>query len=338
MVAVKQFGEIDGKRVDQFTLTSPEGVEVDILNWGVTVRDWRVPVAGGKRSVVLGLNSIEDYRKHSPYFGAIAGRVANRIAGAAFELGGKSYKLVANEGPNALHGGPEGLTNFIWDAVPDDATNSVVFSLTSPDGAMGYPGNLSVKATYRLDGNKLRLQLGATTDKPTPLSLVQHIYFNLGLGADVLDHQYWFAGSAYTEVNPSDLIPTGNILEAKPGEPWHFRKPKNLRDAGGAPIDYDGNLVLDTGRVLADPAGIIKSPEGDLTLKIWTDRPGIQFYNAVMTDAPAGIGLGGKTYGRHSGFCIEDQAFPDAVHHGHFPNIIITPERPYAHWCEIEIK
>lgn len=338
MVVVTQVGNYEGKPVKQFTLTSPEGVEVDILNWGVTVRDWRVPVAGGKRSVVLGLTNFDDYPAHSPYFGAIAGRVANRIRGASFELDGKTHRLVANDGPNTLHGGKIGLTRRVWDAQPDDATNSVVFSLTSPDGAEGFPGNLSIKATYRLDGHRLRLQLGATTDQPTPLSLVQHIYFNLGLGADVLDHKYRFAGSAYTEVNPSDLIPTGNILEAAPGEKWDFRTARTMRDTSGTPIDYDGNLVLDTGRDFADPAGVIISPEGDLTLTLWTDRPGIQVYNSVMTNTPPGIGHGGRTYGKYSGFCIEDQGFPDAVHHRHFPDPIITPERPYAHWCEIEIK
>ena len=188
MVAVKSFGNYEGKRVDQFTLTSTTGVEVDIINWGVVVRDWRVPVKGGKRSVVLGLNSIEDYVKHSPHFGALAGRVANRIAGARFALDGKTYTLPANNGPNSLHGGPEGIGHQVWDAAPDDATNSVVFSLTSPDGHAGYPGTVKMQATYRLDGNKLRLELGATTDRPTPLSLVQHQYFNLGTGDDVLDH------------------------------------------------------------------------------------------------------------------------------------------------------
>src|SRR6185312_12729374 len=155
MVAVKSFGSVNGKRVDQFTLTSTTGVEVDILNWGVVVRDWRVPVkTGGKRSVVLGLNSIEDYVQHSPHFGALAGRVANRIAGASFSLGDKTYTLPANNGPNSLHGGPEGIGRQVWEAEPDDATNSVVFSLTSPDGHSGYPGTVKMKATYRLDGNK----------------------------------------------------------------------------------------------------------------------------------------------------------------------------------------
>jgi aldose 1-epimerase len=336
MVAVKPFGSFGGKQVEQFTLTSATGVEVDILSWGGVVRDWRVPVAGGRRSVVLGFEKFDDYPAHSPHFGAFAGRVANRIGGSSFEVGGNTYNVVANEGPNSLHGGPEGVGRLVWDAVPDDATNSVVFSLTSPDGAMGYPGNLKLKATYRLDGNRLRLEFGATTDRPTPLSLVQHQYFNLGTGNDVLDHSYWFAANAITEVD-SALIPTGNIIETKPGTPWNFRTAKTLRDKSGAAVGYDGNMVLDAGRDPADPVAIVKSPTGDLTLKLWTDRPGLQFYNAMMTDAPKGLGLGGKTYGKYSGFCLEDQAFPDAVHHPHFPSIIITPDKPYAHWCEFEI-
>src|SRR5436190_1241363 len=137
MVQVKPFGSFGGKQVEQFTLTSPEGVEVDLLNWGVVVRDWRVPVKGGLRSVVLGLDNFEDYPKHSPHFGGLAGRVANRIRGASFELGGKTYKLPANDGQSSLHGGPEGVGRVAWDAAPDDATNSVVFTLHSPDGASG---------------------------------------------------------------------------------------------------------------------------------------------------------------------------------------------------------
>jgi aldose 1-epimerase len=337
MVAVKPFGTFEGKDVRQFTLTSATGVEVDIINWGVVVRDWRVPVGGALRSVVLGFETFDDYPAHSPHFGAVSGRVANRIAGASFELGGKTYTVPANEGRNSLHGGPEGLGRQVWEAQADDATNAVVFSLTSPDGAAGYPGTLKLKATYRLDGNKLRLEFGAVTDRPTPLSLVQHQYFNLGTSDDVLDHSYWFAVNAITESDTA-LLPTGNIIETRPGTQWYFRTPKTLRDSSGAPIGYDGNMVLDEGRDLADPVATVTSPEGDLTLRQWTDRRGLQFYNAMMTDTPEGLGLGGKTYGKYSGFCLEDQAFPDAVHHPHFPSIIITPDRPYTHWCEFEIK
>lgn len=335
MVAVKAFGSFEGKRVDQFTLVSTSGVEVDIINWGVVVRDWRVPVKGGARSVVLGLEHFDEYPKHSPHLGALAGRIANRVRGASFTLDGTTYRLPANDGAQSLHGGPQGIGRLVWEAEPDDATNAVVFSLTSPDGASGYPGTLRLKATYRLDGNRLRLELGATTDRPTPVSLVQHQYFNLGTGGDVLDHHYRLAAHAYTESGP-DLVPTGNILEIAPGSERDFHTPRTLRDAHGRPIAYDGNFVLDSGRDLADPVAVVTSPEQDLRLLLRTDRPGLQFYNAVTTNLPV-PGLGGRRYGPYSGFCLEDQMYPDALHHPHFPSIVITPDAPYSHWCEFEI-
>ena len=335
MVAVKSFGNFEGKRVDQFTLTSTTGVEVDIINWGVVVRDWRVPVKGAKRSVVLGLDNFDDYPKHSPHLGSLAGRIANRVHGASFELDGKTYTLPANNGAASLHGGPQGLGHQVWDAEPNDATNSVVFSFTSPDGASGYPGTVKFKATYRLDGNRLRLELGAVTDRPTPVSLVQHQYFNLGTGDDIIDHKYWLKAHAFTESGP-DLVPTGNIIEIKPGTDRDFTAPRTMRDSAGKAIGYDGNYVLDSGRDLADPIAIVTAPQGDLTLKLWSDRPGLQFYNALSTNVPV-PGLNGKHYGQYSGFCLEDQMFIDALHHPHFPNIIITPDTPYAHWCEFEI-
>jgi aldose 1-epimerase len=151
----------------------------------------------------------------------------------------------------------------------------------------------------------------------------------------VLDHLFQLETSAYTEVD-SELIPTGNIFEVKPASDRDLRRPRTLRDGAGQPMDFDGNYVLDSGRDLARPVATVKGPDGALTLKLWTDRPGLQMYNGVMTDVKV-PGLGGKMYGRYSGFCLEDQAFPDAVHHPHFPNIIITPDKPYAHWCEFEI-
>ena len=335
MAAVKAFGTFEGKRVDQVTLTSDTGVEVDLISWGVVVRDWRVPVKGAPRSVVLGLESFGDYPVHSPHLGSLAGRVANRIGGASFTLDGKTYSLPANEGRAMLHGGAEGLGRQVWGMDINSTGKAVRFSLTSPDGAMGFPGTLALTATYTLTGNRLKLELAATTDRPTPVSLVQHQYFNLGTGADVLDHRYWMAAHAYTETG-ADLVPTGNILEIAPGSDRDFSTPRNLRDAGGKPIGYDGNWVLDAGRDLSKPVAVVTAPDNDLTLKLWTDRPGLQFYNALTTDVKV-PGLNGKRYGQYSGFCLEDQAFPDALNHPHFPNIIITPDTPYAHWCEFEI-
>jgi aldose 1-epimerase len=333
-ISVAQFGDHKGKRVDQFTLRSDTGAEVDIVGYGVAVHDWRVPVAGGKRSVVLGFDTFEHYPAHSPHFGSLAGRVANRISGASFSVDGKEYRLPANEGTSQLHGGPEGLGLQVWDGETDEAANAVRFTHFSPDGAMGYPGNVSFSAVYTLKGNRLRLELSASTDRKTPISLVQHQYFNLGTNDTVLDHVYQINAGAFTETD-SNLIPTGAILPAK-GTKWDLRAPRTLRDGAGQPISYDGNLVLDSGRDLDQPVATVKAPDGSLTLKLRTDRPGVQFYNAVYTDIPV-PGLNGKPYKHFSGFCLEDQSFPDAMHQPHFPSIIVTPERPYSHWCEFEI-
>ena len=333
-IAVSTFGEFKGKRVDQFRLTSSTGVSVDVIGYGVAVRDWRVPVSGGERSVVLGFDNMDAYAQHSPHFGSLAGRVANRIKGASFDLNGKTYKLPPNAGDLQLHGGDEGLGRQVWDGQVDEANNAVRFTHFSPDGAMGYPGNVNFSATYRLNGNRLRLELTATTDQATPISLVQHQYFNLGTTDDVLDHTIQVNSSAYTELG-DDLSPTGAILPSR-GTIYDLRQPRTMRDSAGQPVDYDIGMALDTGRKHADPIATVVGPDKALTLKLWSDRPGVQVYNGVWTDIPV-PGLDGKTYKKHAGFCLEDQSFADAVHNPHFPNVIHTPDRPYSHWCEFEI-
>lgn len=333
-IAVTTFGTHNGKRVDQFRLESDTGVRVDLISYGVVVRDWRVPVAGGARGVVLGFDSFEAYSVHSPHFGSLAGRVANRIKNASFDLNGKTYRLPPNAGALQLHGGEEGLGRQVWEGHVNSATNSVAFTHFSPDGAMGYPGNLNLTAVYTLTGNRLRLDLSATTDQATPISLVQHQYFNLGTTDTVLDHTVQLETSAYTELG-ADLAPTGAILPSA-GTVYDLRKPRSMRDAAGAPIDYDIGMVLDSGRDITKPIATVAGPDGALTLKLWSDRPGLQFYNGVWTDV-AVPGLEGKRYGKHAGFCLEDQFFADAVHNPHFPNIIHSPDRPYRHWCEFEI-
>jgi aldose 1-epimerase len=336
-IASRAFGETGGKRVDQFTLEGDDGLAVDIITWGGVVRDWRVPVAGRPRSVVLGFDDLQSYLDRSPYFGALVGRVANRIEGARFDLDGKTYRLPANwpDPPrHALHGGPQGFSRLIWDAEPDEAGNRVRLSLRSPDGAMGFPGNVEVTATYTLTGHRLRLDFHATTDRRTPISLVQHHYFNLGATDTVLDHTVEVNATHFTPTR-ADLIPTGEILPVD-GTPWDLRRPRTMRDAAGAPLDYDGNVVLAGTRDKADPVARVTGEDRALTLALWTDQPGLQVYNGVWT--PEGlVGLGGKRYAKYSGFCLEDQAFPDALHHPNFGSIICEPGSDYSHWCEIEI-
>jgi aldose 1-epimerase len=334
-IATRKFGEQHGKRVDAFTLKSDTGVEVDIIGYGVVVRDWKVPVNGAAaRAVVLGFEDFAAYLAHSPHFGSLAGRVANRISGGSFELDGKTYKLDANEGGSTLHGGPQGLGHQVWDGEIDNAANAVKFSFFSPDGAGGFPGNVQFTATYRLHGNRLKLELTAEPDRRTPIAVVQHQYFNLGTGADVLDHHLTIDASARSEVGV-DLIPTGAILPVKGGD-HDFRRGKTMKRADGSVIECDLNLVLATGRNHAEPVAVVKGPDGALTLKLWTDQPAVQVYNGVWTNIPV-PGLGGRKYGKHSGLCLEDQMYPDALHQAHFPSIIVSPDQPYSHWCEFEI-
>jgi len=331
-VSVERFGAFEGDEVEQFRLVSDTGVEVDIISWGVVVRDWRVPVGETKRSVVLGLENFDSYPTRSPHFGSLAGRVANRIAGASFEADGVRFNTPANfMGRHTLHGGPEGLGRVVWRGETDNMNNAVRFTHVSPEGHAGFPGTVTFTATYTLTGNRLTLEIHARTDKRTPINVVQHQYFNLGTGADVLDHKYQLLAPAYTALG-EDLIPTGAILPVE-GTAWDFNTPRTLRDAQGQPIDYDGNLVLATGRRFEDPVAIVTAPDDSLTLKLWTDRPGLQFYDSVWSDVEAE----GKHWGRHSGFCLEDQDFPDAVHQPHFPSIIYGPDRDYVHRCDIEI-
>lgn len=330
-IGVDKFGEFGGKRVDQFHLTSDTGVAVDIIGWGVVVRSWKVPVAGGLRETVLGFEGFDAYPSASPYFGSLAGRVANRIRNGRFTLDGATYETTKNFGDHTLHGGPEGIGRLVWDGEADSATNSVRFTLHSPDGAMGFPGNVDFVATYTLSGNRLRLDLAAKADRRTPINVVQHQYFNLGTGPDVLDHSYQVAASAYTELGEA-LIPTGAILPVD-GTMWDFRTGRTMRDVAGEPVDYDGNVLLDTDRRAEDPVAVVTGPDRALTLKLWTDRPGLQVYNSVWMDVAAE----GRHFGRHGGFCLEDQDLPDAVNHPHFPSTIYGPDRDYSHRVDIEI-
>lgn len=328
------FGHHDHQDIEEVTLTSAAGVSVAILTRGALIRDWRVPVNGVKRPVVLGFEQLGPYLDESPYFGEITGRVANRIAGARFDLGGIEHVLVANEGANQLHGGPRGIGKQNW-TIADLGPDHVTLTLSSPDGEMGFPGKLDISVTYRLKAYRLDIEVTAETSAPTPVNIVQHNYFDLSGQADIRDHRLWLAASAFTEVD-QELIPTGAILPVA-GGPLDFRTPRPLRDADGAGVSIDHNFVLDTGRHWDGPVAVLEAPDGALTLKLFSDQPGLQVYTsgALAVQSP---GLDGLCYRQFSGICLEDQCFPDAVHQRHFPNTILSPGLPYTHRCAIEIK
>jgi len=331
--APEKIGTFEGRDVLEAVLESETGVRIAVMNYGAVLRDWQVPVTGGVRHVVLGFDRFEHYPAHSPYFGAICGRVANRIGGARFALDGREYRLVANEGPNQLHGGPRGIGRQLWNMEVLSA-NAVRLRLTSPDGEMGYPGRLDIAVTYRLSGNTLRIDFCAETDKPTPVNIVQHNYFNLAGEGDVRDHRIEVNADAYTVLGEG-LIPTGEIAPVT-GTRYDLRTPRQLQDENGNPVDYDINLVLAEGRNLSEPVATVTAPDGSLTLRLKTDQPGLQLYTGGKMNIPV-PGLAGHRYPRFGGLCLEDQNFPDAINHPHFPSSVIMPEKPYSHWCEIEI-
>ena len=324
---VKTFGVVDGTEIKEIALRSPEGATASIITWGSVLRDLVVPAAGEPQRVVLGLNSLEDYRKYSPHFGATPGRFANRIASGQFRLDGRSYQLPLNEkGKNTLHGGPQGFGKRPWsiDAVEDDRVTLV---LDSPDGDAGFPGHLRASCTYALQGATLVVDLTATSDAPTIVNLAHHSYFNLDGGADVLDHEVMIAASMRTPTD-ADNIPTGEIC-AVAGTPFDFRTLRPIRHASGT--TYDHNFIvapLPDGPDQLVHAATLRSPRNGLAMQVHTNQPAVQFYDASKLNCPV-PGLGGAHYGPHGGACFEAQTYPDAPNHRHFPSAVLRPGQTY---------
>jgi aldose 1-epimerase len=326
------YGTTGGREITQFTLTNAGGMSVSVIDYGATVTKILVPGRNGEPGdVVLGFDSLGGYlRKDDPYFGCIAGRYANRIAGAKFTLDGKTYTLAANNNGNSLHGGLKGFDKVIWDAAPLAAGDGVKFTYTSADGDEGYPGTLRVEVTYTLTAdNGLNLEYSATTDRATPVNLTHHSYFNLSAGAEptILDHELMLAAGRYTEVNDV-LIPTGRLPEVK-GTPMDFTAPMKVgarigEVAGG----YDHNWVLNDPGNLAKPAATLYDSASGRFMEVFTTEPGIQFYAGNFLDGTL-PGKGGRFYQKHGGLCLEAQHFPDSPHQPSFPNTILRPGETY---------
>ncbi len=329
----------DGTPVEIYTLTNSSGVEIKAMTYGCIITSLKVPDKNGKLAdVVLGYDTLEEYLKDSPYFGAVVGRYGNRIAKGQFTLGGKTYKLATNNGPNHLHGGNKGFDKVVWSATPKTAADGVgvVFTRTSPDGEEGYPGNLHATVTYTLtDKNELIIEYHATTDKPTPVNLTQHSYFNLAADdGDILGHQLTIEADRYTPVDAT-LIPTGELARVT-GTPFDFRKPTaigarikdsnpQLKNGNG----YDHNWVLNRTKNGLEHAVRVVEPKTGRTLDIATTEPGVQFYTGNFLDGSI-KGKGGRTYTQRSAFCLETQHFPDSPNHSNFPSTILQPGQTYS--------
>ncbi|XP_022983804.1 aldose 1-epimerase-like isoform X2 [Cucurbita maxima] len=313
-------------------------LSVKFTNWGATIVSVLVPDKHGKLDdIVLGYDSIREYQNDTTYFGAIVGRVANRISGAKFTLNGVLYKLIANEGNNTLHGGTRGFSDVVWKVTKYQKSGSspqIVFSYRSFDGEEGFPGDLLVTANYTLiANNQLKLTMKAKAlNKPTPVNLAQHTYWNLGghNSGDILSHRLQIFGSRITVVD-NYLIPTGK-LESVKGTPYDFLKPRKVGSRiNKLPKGYDMNYALDhgTGEEKVKKAAVVYDEKSGRTLEVLTNAPGVQLYTGnYIKDVK---GKGGFVYQAHAALCLETQGYPDAVNHPNFPSTIVTSKKPYNH-------
>lgn len=328
----------DGKVVHKYSLTNKNGMSVDVITYGGIITSLTAPDKNGEyKNIVLGYDSLSQYIKNNPYFGAIIGRYGNRIAKGKFVLDGKEYTLETNNDPNHLHGGTKGFDKVLWEVLAtekNDSLASIKLSYTSPDMEMGYPGKLNAIVTYTLDNdNGLAVKYEAYSDKKTIVNLTQHSYFNLSgdFKNTILDHEVMIAADHYLPVDAT-LIPTGKLADVT-NTPFDFRTSKAIGKDISSENDqltkgkgYDHCWALNgNGMRIVSTA---YHPASGRFLEISSDEPGIQFYTGNFLDGtlPA---FGGGTYPFRSGFCLETQHYPDSPNHKDFPSVELIPGKKY---------
>jgi aldose 1-epimerase len=326
-----------GGRVDLYTLRNGNGVEAKITNYGGIVVSLTTPDRHRETAdVLLGFDDLNGFLINRPYFGAIIGRYANRIAGGRFVLGKQEYKLATNDGDNHLHGGVRGFDKVLWNARAErrGADVALVLSYLSIDGEEGYPGNLDVEIAYTLSlDNALKIEYRASSDRATPVNLTNHMYFNLGTGADILGHELKLYAERFTPIDAC-MIPTGEYRSVA-GTPFDFRIPvrigariaeddPQLKRAGG----YDHNFIIAGKAGQLRVAAEVYARQSGRALQVLTTEPGLQFYSGNFLDGSV-IGKHQTAYARRSGFCLETQHFPDSPNQPQFPSSILMPGARY---------
>lgn len=326
------FGYLDGVPVHAFDLGAPEGLQAQVLEYGGIVRSLSFPSRSGRKELVLGLPTLDAYRRDTANLGLIAGRFANRIAGAQFELDGQRHRLTANEGLHHLHGGAFGFGRRLW-RLRDASATELRLGYRSPAGEEGYPGTLDVTATFRIEMDALELLLEAETDAPTPVNLTNHCYFNLtgDPHLPVTEHRLTVPADRYLPVADSALIPAGEIASVA-ATPFDFRLGKTLAStqrhpqlalAGG----YDHCLAMMPQHAYSAE---LHSPYSGITLRITSPMPGLQLYaGQKLPQAHPDIGYG---------VCLEPQGFPNAPNEPRFPNTILRPGERYIHAIRYELR
>ncbi len=330
------FGKIEGKvEIDLYTLTNDHGLKTGIITYGGIVVSLEVPDRNGKSAdIALGFDHLEQYvKENSPHFGGIIGRYANRIGGGRFTLNGVEYRLTVNNSPNQLHGGFKGFDAVVWDAESFETADTVGVKLRylSKDGEEGYPGNLSCTVIYTLtNDDALQIAYEAVTDRPTPVNLTNHTYFNLsGQNAEsILNHELTIMAESYTPVD-ENMIPTGEILPVR-NTPLDFTKPKKIgENISAVDMGYDHNFVLSGGGGSLALVARVTEPVCGRVMEIETTEPGVQFYTGNFLDGSI-IGKAGKAYHKHDGFCLEVEHFPDSPNKPGFPSTILNPGNKYT--------
>lgn len=334
--------ELDGQQVDLYLLTNTKGMQVTITNYGGRIVHLIVPDQNGNLvDVNLGYNTLEEYLNTSQeYFGALIGRFGNRISNGKFAIGRDIFTLAQNNGPNNLHGGVKGFHKVVW-GVKEVSDTAITLTYMAADGEEGFPGQLEVEMTYSLtDDNELMMDYKAVTDKPTPVNLTNHAFFNLnGEGSgSILDHVLEINASAFTPINKNQ-IPIGTIEKVE-DTPLDFRKATRI----GERIDdqhqqiefgfgYDHNYTLDSyaldKRTTQGPrfAAKVRGDKSGIELEVLTTEPGLQFYTGNFLDGKE-TGKGG-TYQRRDAFCLETQHYPDSPNKHTFPLTILYPGEQY---------
>ena len=344
-VTKADFGSMpDGTPVEIYTLRNSKGMEADIITYGGIVTSLKTPDKNGNfADVVLGFDKLDGYTKDAylkncPYFGALIGRYGNRIAFGKFSLDGRQYTLPINNAPNTLHGGLKGFDKVVWsvkEAKVGEHGPKLELTYLSKDGEEGFPGNLTVHATYTVtEDNALQIKFKATTDKDTVVNLTHHSYFNLAGGGDVLGHVVTINADKFTPVD-GGLIPTGELRPVA-GTPLDFRTPTPIgAHIGETNYDqiklgngYDHNFVLNKKSNELSLAARVHEPASGRTLEVWTTQPATQFYTANFLDGSF-TGKGGWNYKFRNAFCFEPQHFPDSPNHPAFPTSELKPGETY---------
>ncbi len=336
-ISQEPFGKTrEGAPVELYTLSNDQGVIIKIATYGGVITHLLTPDrTGAPGDITLGYDTLDEYLAFSPYFGAITGRFANRIANARFSLQGKEYTLAQNNGMNHLHGGLRGFDKVVWQARSFRTPTAVGVALTylSPDGEEGYPGNLSTTVTYSLSNrNALKIDYFAVTDAPTVLNLTNHAYFNLACQGDILNHVMMLKADAFTPTDAGQ-IPTGEIRSVA-GTPMDFRTPTPIGariEADYEPLKfglgYDHNWVVKGRPGDLRLAAVVTEPTSGRKMEVHTTQPGIQLYTGNVLDGRA-RGKG-RIFGRRTGFCLETQHFPDGPNQPGFPTTTLKPGQVY---------